>query len=411
MLDFAPETAEFYGRDPEAAFAQLRATEPVHWYEPGRFWCLTRQAEIREASRNPKTFSSAYGIQMFQIAEAHAGNGPTPDDPSAASILQMDPPEHLRHRKLVMSAFRPKYMAELETRIREITVESLDACDPAGEVDFVEQIAVPLPMRVIAEMIGVPPADAAVFRRWSDSIIEAGGGGVTEQTLQDMGELFANFTESIEEHRATPRADIITLLLEAEIDGERLGKGEILMFLLTLLVAGNETTRNLIAGGGRALAEHPDQRALLAADPALIPGGVDEMLRWVTPVRSFVRRAQVDTTIGDTAIRAEDYVVMFYGSGNRDQAEFGPTADQFDVTRADAYRHIAFGFGEHLCLGAALAKVEARVMFEELLQRWPSWDIVGDIVPLESCLMNGLVHMPVRLGYSAGAASSRSTAR
>ncbi len=169
------------------------------------------------------------------------------------------------------------------------------------------------------------------------------------------------------------------------------------MFLLTLLVAGNETTRNLIAGGGRALAEHPDQRALLAADPARIPTAVDEMLRWVTPVRSFVRRAEVDATIDGTTIRADDYVVLFYGSGNRDEEVFGPTADRFDVTRANADRHISFGFGEHLCLGAALAKVEARVMFEELLRRWPSWEIAGDVVALDSCLMNGLVHMPVRL--------------
>lgn len=397
LSDFAPETAEFYQRDPDAAFAHLRATDPVHWYEPGGFWCLTRQADIREASRQPTIFSSAYGIQMFQIAEAHAGHGPTPDDPAAASILQLDPPDHLRHRKLVMSAFRPKYMAELETRIRDIAVESLDACDPTADVDFVEQIAVPLPMRVIAEMIGVSPNDAGDFRRWSDAMIEAGGGGVTAETLAAMTELFDYFTEKIDEHHATPRADIITMLIDAEIEGERLGKGEILMFLLTLLVAGNETTRNLIAGGGRALADHPDQRALLAADPALIPGAVDEMLRWVTPVRSFVRRAQVDTTIADTAIKAEDYVVMFYGSGNRDEAVFGPTVDRFDVTRADAHHHISFGFGEHLCLGAALAKVEARVMFEELLARWPSWDVTGEIVPLESCLMNGLVHMPVRV--------------
>ena len=234
-------------------------------------------------------------------------------------------------------------------------------------------------MRVIAEMIGVPPGDAADFRRWSDSIIEAGGGGVTDQTLQDMGELFAYFSASIEEHRGHPRGDIITLLLDAELDGEGLSQGEILMFLMTLLVAGNETTRNLIAGGARALAEHPDQQARLASDPSLVPGAVDEMLRWVSPVRSFVRRAQIDTTIGDTAVRAGDYVTLFYGSGNRDEAVFGPTADRFDVTRADAYRHIAFGFGEHLCMGAALAKVEARVMFEELLARWPRWELAGDV--------------------------------
>ncbi len=202
LADFAPETAAFYTRDPDAAFAHLREHDPVHWYGDGGFWCVTRQADIREVSRTPTTFSSAHGIQMFQIADAHAGNPVVPS--KSDSILQMDPPEHLRHRRLVMSAFRPRYMAELETRIREIARETLDACDPSAEVDFVEQIAVPLPMRVIAEMIGVPPSDAADFRRWSDSIIEAGGGGVTDQTLQDMGELFAYFTESIEEHHSEP---------------------------------------------------------------------------------------------------------------------------------------------------------------------------------------------------------------
>jgi cytochrome P450 len=397
-LDFAPDTPDFYLRDPDAAFARLRAEDPVHWYADGRFWCLTRQAEIREVSRTPRVFSSAHGTQMYQIPIVQAGGSLVPAGvDEAPSIIQMDPPAHNRHRKLVMSAFKPRYVEGLEPRIREIARATLDACDPAAEVDFVEQIAVPLPMLVIAEMIGVPGSDLADFRRWSDSMIEAGGGGTTEASIRDLAELFGYFAASLAAHRAAPRDDIITMLQHAEIDGERLAEGEILMFLMTLLVAGNETTRNLIAGGGRALAAHPAQRARLAADPTAIGTAVEEMLRWVTPVRNFVRYALVDAILGDVRIRAGEHVVLFYGSGNRDEAVFGETADRFDVARADAARHVAFGFGEHLCLGASLARLEARVMFEELLRRWPRWEICGEVVPLRSCLMNGLVHMPVRL--------------
>jgi cytochrome P450 len=396
-FDFTPESPAFYDQGADDAFAHLRANDPVHWYEPGGFWCLTRQAEIREVSRQPRVFSSTRGLQMWQIPVQRAGGEVAPAAADgAASILEMDPPEHIRHRRLVTSAFTPRYLQKLEDRIREITTETLDAVDPTDDVEFVEQIAVPLPMIVIAEMIGVPAGDRDRFRRWSDSIIEAGGGGMTEASINDLAELYGYFTNSLADHRATPRDDLITLLLDAELDGERLSEGEILMFLMTLLVAGNETTRNLISGGARALADHPDQRAWLAADPERIPNAVEEMLRWVSPTRSFVRYAQSDTTVGETPVSAGQHLVMFYGSGNRDPDVFGPTADRFDASRADANRHVAFGFGEHLCLGAALARLEARIMFEELLRRWPDWRLAGEPAHLSSCLINGLVHLPVR---------------
>jgi cytochrome P450 len=333
---------------------------------------------------------------MWQIAVHRAGGDVAPAA-AGQSILEMDPPEHIRHRRLVTSAFTPRYLQRLEDRIREITTETLDACDPGVEVDGVEQIAVPLPMLVIAEMIGVPGSDQATFRRWSDSIIEAGGGGMTDEAVQDLTDLYVYFATSLEEHRAEPRDDLIDLLLDAEIDGERLDEGEILMFLMTLLVAGNETTRNLISGGLLALAEHPEQRAWLAADPERIPNAVEELLRWVTPTRSFVRYVGEDARVGDTAVAEGDFVVMFYGSGNRDEEVFGDTADCFDVAREDAHRHLAFGFGEHLCLGAHLARLEAKVMFEELLRRWPDWQVAGDPVRYESTLINGLLHLPLQL--------------
>lgn len=398
LTDFAPDAAAFYAGPADAAFAHLRIHDPVHWYEDGGFWCLTRQAEIREVSRQPLVFSSASGLQMWQIPTLRGSAAPTPaETDGAASILEMDPPEHIRHRRLVTSAFKPRYIEQLETRIREIARATLDECEPGDPVEFVEQIAVPLPMLVIAEMIGVPGTDRDRFRRWSDSIIEAGSGGMTDEIIADMSELFEYFTISLCEHLETPRDDIISMLQQAEIDGERLSEGEILIFLMTLLVAGNETTRNLIAGGAQALAEHPDQQAMLAEDPSLIPNAVEEMLRWVSPVRSFIRCARQDTTLAGTKISQGDYVVMFYGSGNRDRDVFGDTADEFDITRTDANRHISFGFGEHLCLGAALARIEARIMFEELLARWPRWTVRGPAERLESCLMNGLTHLPVDL--------------
>ncbi|MCP4436449.1 MAG: cytochrome P450 [Actinomycetia bacterium] len=401
LADFAPETADFYQRDPDTAFARLRADDPVHWYEDGQFWCITRHEDIRAVSRAPRLFSSARGLLMFQIPVAREGMElHTAGIESANTILEMDPPEHIRHRRLVTSAFKPSYVQHLQTRIREIARSTLDACDPTGEVDFVEQVAVPLPMLVIAEMIGVPGDDVAMFRQWSDSIIEVGGGGGDEQSAEHLAELWAYLGVRVEEHRSSPRDDIITLLLDAEIDGERLSEDDLLMFLMTLLVAGNETTRNLIAGGARALAEHPDQRVWLAEDLSRIPVAVEEMLRWVSPVRSFVRCATADTTVGGTAISEGDYLVLFYGSANRDEVVFGDSADRFDASRADANRHLAFGIGEHHCLGAALARMEAQVMFEELLERFPTWERAGEVEPLESCLMNGLTRMPVRLQTS-----------
>ncbi len=214
--------------------------------------------------------------------------------------------------------------------------------------------------------------------------------------LADLADLYAYFGESLTEHRTTPRDDLITLLIDAEVDGSHLSDDEILVFLMKLLVAGNETTRNLISGSALALALHPGQNALLASDPDVLPVAVEEMLRWVSPVRSFIRRALINTSLAEIPIRAGDYVVMFYGSANRDQAVFGETAERFDVTRADANRHLAFGIGEHFCLGAALARMETRILFEEIYRRWPSWELNGDVQPLKSCLINGIERLPLR---------------
>jgi cytochrome P450 len=309
----------------------------------------------------------------------------------------MDPPRHNRHRKLVMGAFTKQRIAALEPRVREIAKRSLDALDPAAPVEFVEQVAVPMPMIVIAELLGVPASDFADFRRWSDAMIEAGGGDLTPATAANVAELLQYVVRVADERRRRPQDDLISLLVEAEVEGERLSDPEVGMFCLTLLVAGNETTRNLVSGGALALARHAPQRERLLADPGLLPNAVEEMLRFVSPVRNFARHATEDCELRGKTIREGDALVLFYGSANRDEAVFGDDAEHFDVARESARRHLAFGFGEHLCLGASLARLEGRVMFEELLARWPHFELAGEPEPLRSSLMNGLVRMPVAL--------------
>ena len=392
---FAPDLPDFYLGDPNAAFARLRAVDPLHWYEGGPFWCATRHAEVCEISRRPRSFSSAHGTQLFEVPLRASGD--SPDVGLAPSIIQMDPPAHNRHRKLVMSAFTPRMVATLEPRMREIARASVASIRPGEPFDFVEQVALPLPMLVIAELLGVPSSDYAAFRRWSDVMIEAGANGVGPDTLPTVTELFAYMLEKAAERRRAPREDVLTRLALAEIDGERLSDAELGVFCLTLLVAGNETTRNLIAGGMRVLLEHPAQWQKLCADPALVPNAVEEMLRYVSPIRSFVRRVQHDVELADRKLRAGQYVALFYGSANRDESVFGPDADGFDILRPNANRHVAFGFGEHLCLGASLARLEARVMFEELIARGPGFAPAGPIEPLRSTLVNGVVRMPLVL--------------
>jgi cytochrome P450 len=397
MSDFAPDQLDFYLGDPHAAFRRLRAEDPLHWYEAGRFWCATRHAEVCEISRRPRTFSSAHGTQLFEVPLRLADAFPAGFQDPAPSIIRMDPPEHNRQRKLVIGAFTPRSVAALEPRVRALARECVAAIRPGEAFDFVEKLAIPLPMFVIAELLGVPSSDYAAFRRWSDVMIETGAVGPTAETLPTVIELFAYMVEKATERRRAPREDVLTGLALAEIDGERLSEAELGIFCLTLLVAGNETTRNLIAGGMRQLLEHPAQWQRLCADRALLPNAIEEMLRYVTPIQHFVRRVQHDAELAGKRLRAGEYVALFYGSANRDESVFGPDADAFDIFRPDADRHVAFGFGEHLCLGASLARLEARVLFEELIARGPGFALAGAVEPIPSTFVNGIASMPVVL--------------
>jgi len=397
--DFAPTEASWYlGPKPDAAFRRLREEDPVHWYGAGGFWCVTKHADVQAVSQRPRTFSSEHGTQLFEVGRQlppGVGTGA-----GTGSIIRMDPPAHNRHRKLVIGAFTPKRVAAMEPWIRGIAKQSLDAVDPDeanAPLDFVDRVAVPLPMFVIADMLGVPREDHATFRRWSDRIIEVGGGVFRLGSGNAIAELVAYLSQVIGERRRAPKEDLISLLVAAEVDGERLDDQEIQGFCLTLLVAGNETTRNLIAGGALALLQHPVQHQALLADPGLLDNAIEEMLRYVSPLRNFIRCAVRDGEMHGKQIRAGDHLALFYSSANRDAAVFGPDADGFDVARESAARHVAFGFGEHFCLGASLARLEARVMFQELLQRWPHFALAGEPTLLPSTLINGVERLPVVL--------------
>ncbi len=395
--DFAPDRVDFYLGDPDSAFRRLRADDPVHWYEDGGFWCVLRHADVQEVSRSPRAFVSSRGTQIFQIAQRGRLTPEQRGVVTAPSIIQMDPPEHNRHRKLVIGAFTPKRIADMEPRLREIARSCLDAITPGETVDFVETAAIPFPMLVIAEMLGVSNDRSDDFRRWSDAVVVAGAGGFDDAARETLVELFGYLQTVIAERRKARRDDLISVLLDAEIDGERLDDGEILMFCMTLLVAGNETTRNLLSGGAVELMRAPDQWQRLRREPGWLDNAVEEMLRFVSPVRNFARCAARDVELRGRAIAKGEYVVMLYASANRDEAVFGPDAERFDITRESARRHLAFGFGEHLCLGASLARLEARVMWEELLARFTDLEPAGEPEPLPSTLMNGLVHLPVVL--------------
>jgi cytochrome P450 len=390
---FAPDLPEFWLGDPHAAFRRLRREEPLPWYPgTGGAWCVLKHSDIETVSRDPQRFTSTRGVQLG-FGEATAR--PTGVPPT---ILEMDPPQHNLYRKLVIRAFTPHASARLETMIRQIARECLDAVEPGPVVDLVDALAVPLPMYVIAEMLGVPRSDRPSFKRWSDSMIEAGGGRRSAATDAALGEMLRYFGAVLGERRRAPKDDLVSTLARAEIEGVGLRDPEILMFCITLLAAGNETTRNLISGGSLLLMWNPDQRRRLLSEPALLPNAIEEMLRWWSPVNSFIRTATRDTELRGRRIAAGDVMLLLYPSANRDEEIWGEQADRFDVTRDHAHqRHLAFGFGEHLCLGAPLARLEARVVFEELLARFPEFEPAGEPERLHSRLMHGIERLPVVL--------------
>ena len=380
---------DFYAGDPYPAYRELRATAPVCWNDVTKFWALLKYEDIRFVSSSPALFTSTKGITIPDPA--------MPSPVQEGNLIFSDPPRHRQLRKLINSGFTRRRVAVLEPKIREIVRGILDGIEPGSVHEFAEEIAAPLPTRMIAELIGAPPDDWEQFRAWSDAATGTADPEIELDSSVAMGQLFEYFQKLIAARRAEPRDDLLSVLAEAEIDEHRLTDEDLLNFAFLLLVAGNETTRNLIALGTLALISHPDQRRLLVENPALIPGAVEEMLRWNSPVVHMARTAVADVEIRGQRIAEGDVVVMLYGSANRDEDVFGSDSEEFKVTR-HPNPHIAFGCGEHSCVGAQLARLEATVMFEELLGRFPKLELVGDVDRMRATMVPGVKRMPVRLG-------------
>jgi cytochrome P450 len=371
--------------------AELRARAGLPEYEQGAR-VVARYADIREISRDPARFCSGRGVLI---------NDPLREGGSIeGSILHLDPPRHAAYRKLLNREFTTRAVGRMEDRVRMRTRSLLDAIPPTDEVDTVDTLTAPLPVMVIADVLGIPESERSEFRRWSDATILASDfrAELPADALQAVIELSEFLTAHAERRRNDPGDDVVSLLVQSEVEGAPLSTGELLTFNMSLLVAGNETTRHLLTGALVALAEHPDQRARLANEPEAIPGAIEECLRWVTPIQQFARTVVADTTVGGVEVRADEYLLMIYASGNRDESAFGPTADEFDAFRPVTTPNLAFGFGEHLCLGAALARLEARVFLEEMLARFPEYEVTGPGEYVRSNLVRGYESLPFRTG-------------
>jgi cytochrome P450 len=364
------------------------------WNDVTDFWALTKYEDVRFVSGHPHIFSSTKGITIPDPSQ--------PEPVQEGNLIFTDPPRHRQLRKLINSGFTRRQVTLLEPKVREIVQGIIDHVDPSREYEFAEEIAAPLPTRMIAEMLGAPPEDWERFRAWSDAAVGTADPDIEMDHLVALGELYEYFTKLIAVRRSgevSGQDDLLSILASADVDGERLTDEDLLNFSFLLLVAGNETTRNLIAFGTLALLDHPDQFALLRSKPEHLTCAVEEMLRFTSPVTHMARRATVDVEIRGQLIKAGETVVMLYGAANRDEEVFGPTSEEFDITR-NPNPHIAFGAGEHACLGAQLARLEARVMFEVLLGTYPTIELTGDVTRIRATMVPGVKRMPVRLGAS-----------
>jgi cytochrome P450 len=378
----------------DTALAQLRRDDPIHWDAANQWWVVTRHADVREISRSPELFSSE-------------PRGPWHAFEQHFSMQAMDGERHRRHRNVVSRAFTPRLVSTLTERAEQYADDAIDALAGRHEAEFVTDLAVPVPLRIIADMLGVADGDLDQFREWSDAMIAAGDGhgegGDMVETQRMMGDFLLYLTEAVERLRAKPGDDVLSWIIQAGDTGvlddaqrlHRLEGDEVRDFALFLLVAGNETTRNGISQGMLALFHHPEEIARLQADESLWETAPDEILRWTSPVRAMRRVALRDTSLRDQKILEGQSVVMVYASANRDEDVF----DEPHRFRVDRHpnEHLALGFGPHYCLGANLARMEIRVVLRKVLQRLPGIRLADGAEPLQthSALIDGLDELRV----------------
>jgi len=392
--------------DPYSVYAELRRSNPVHRNALG-FWVFTRHADCLAILRDRRSSSDGRNVDETTFRELRAVDLPLQQGPEAmlaemAPFLFRDPPDHTRLRGLVQKAFTPRVVEGLRPRLEEICESLLDAALERGTVDLVADYAYPLPVQIIVEMLGVPAEDHEQFRVWSHALARGLDPDFLlppEAVQQRLGAILSfvqYFASLIEERRRKPGHDLLTRLIQAEEQGDALSQGELLSTCILLLVAGHETTVNLISGGALALMERPDQLALVRDEPAVIRSAVEEMLRYVCPVQLTGRVALEDMEVGGATVAAGQFSMLLIGSANRDPDAFADP-DIFDVTRTDN-NHLGFGFGIHHCLGAPLARLEASVALPALFRRAPHLERTTDTLSYkENIVLRGLESLPVRL--------------
>jgi cytochrome P450 len=378
---------------PHELFARMRAEAPVlrsSTAEGGEFVSVTKASDIAEISKNPEQFSSERGGVFIREGM------PMPLDVLNQVILGMDPPRHTKYRGIVQKAFTPRIVAVQEEQIRERVARLIDGFCEQGECDLVNALSIELPLQVIAEMLGVPQEDRQKLFDWTHQI-EQSVGDPSVSGVEALGQIGIYLAGKVAERRENPAGDddLVTALIDAEVDGERLNDFEIAAMFGLLMFAGNDTTRNTISGGTLALIEYPDERQKLIDNPALIEGAVEEILRWVTPVMWFRRTPTSDTEIRGVPVREGDKVVIWYASGSRDE-ELIPDPMRFQIARENL-KHQAFGGGgRHFCLGSPLARLELTLVFPEILRRLPDMELAGPIGRTRSNWVNGFTSLPVK---------------
>lgn len=351
-------SGDFWGADPHAGLTWLREHSPVHWNEAAAVWGITKYDDVKDVSKHPDVWSSAGGIR--------------PDSGPTGMMIEQDDPVHWRRRKLVNKGFTPQQVRAQEDKVRSIVDRLIDSVIDQGQCDFVTDVAAWLPLVMIGDALGFEATDHPTLLKWSDDLMR-GLGQDDPEKLTSMMEAFEGYTRYmggvIADRRQTPREDLTSLLVHAEVDGDRFDDDTLVHETLLILIGGDETTRHVITGGLYQLMTHREQWEALLADRSLLPSAVEEMLRWVSPIKNMARTATRDVELRGQQIREGQKVLLLYPSANRDDEHFADPF-RFDITRSPN-EHVAFGFGTHFCLGSSLARLELQVMFEQLLDRMP----------------------------------------
>ena len=394
-----------YLTDPYPHLADLREQDPVH-ESPLGIWVLTRYDDVFGLLRNPATSVEDANIsgglnemRQAMFADLVEEFGGDERDRGSKAILNLDPPDHTRIRKLVSKAFTVRRVEQLRPRIQELVDQTLDRVAGGGAWDVVEELAFPLPFQVISELLGMPEGDRAAIRDWSHALTKTLDPIVSQEDMRAAFEASDAMTAYLDEvvpwKREHPADDVLTGLVRAEEGGDTLSAGELRDQIVLLFIAGHETTVNLIGNGMQALLRHPDQLRRWAGDPGLDATAVDELLRYDAPVQLSRRITLTETVIDGHTIAPNTLVMTHLAAANRDPAKWGPTADQVDVGRVDASQHVSFGSGIHFCLGAALARLEGQVAMSSIIRRFPDLELAGDPVPNGRITLRGLDSLPV----------------